>query len=344
MIDIHFEDRCGAGAGIRNQAARIALFVRRDDLLTAGSDIVVMRARTQLAFLTVIGAIALAAAPAAPASTANVEKSVSSNWAGYVAGGSGATTSFSSVSGSWVEPSVTVGAGDSYSVFWVGLGGSGGVTNALEQVGTEADYVHGKAQYSAWYELVPNAPVKLQLTIRPGDGIYAQVSVSGTNVTVSLADQTTGQWAKQTLQMSNPDTASAEWIAEAPSTCDGSGSCQPLPLANFGTVQFDGATATANGHTGSITDPNWTAQAVRLNATANEGGAAGPGFVSEQLADGAEPSTLSSDGSSFSVAYLASSSQIPTVAGTQPAIDGFPGPGPWFSGASGPAISASSLQ
>ena len=40
--------------------------------------------------------------------------------------------------------------------------------------------------------------------------------------------------------MSNPDTSSAEWIAEAPSQCDGSGSCQPLPLADFGTVQFTG--------------------------------------------------------------------------------------------------------
>ena len=60
--------------------------------------------------------------------------------------------------------------------------------------------------------------------------------------------------------MQNPDTSSAEWIAEAPSQCDSTSSCTPLPLADFGTVQFTGASATANGHTGSIDDSNWSSQ------------------------------------------------------------------------------------
>jgi hypothetical protein len=140
--------------------------------------------------------------------------------------------------------------------------------------------------------------VRLGLAIQPGDHIAAKVSVRGTNVTVSLNDQTSGQSTSKTLQMDSPDTSSAEWIAEAPSACDGSGSCQPLPLSDFGTVQFTNATTTGNGHAGAISDPNWTAQPVALG-----GGASEVSFVSGQSSAGAAPSSLSSDGSSFSVAY-----------------------------------------
>jgi hypothetical protein len=97
----------------------------------------------------------------------------------------------------------------------------------------------------------------------------------------------------------SPDTSSAEWIAEAPSACDGSGSCQPLPLSDFGTVQFTGASATANGHTGTISDSNWAAQPVVLGS----GGTSDVSFAADQSSAGAAPSSLSSDGSSFSVAY-----------------------------------------
>jgi len=225
---------------------------------------------------------------------------VSQNWAGYVAGG----TQFSSVSGSWVQPTAKCGSGHTYSAFWVGLGGSGSASSALEQTGTQADCsADGTTEYYAWYELVPAAPVKLDLAIKPGDHISAKVSVSGTNVTVSLSDQTTGQSTTKTLQMDSPDTSSAEWIAEAPSACDGSGSCQPLPLSDFGTVQFTSASATAGGHTGPISDSNWSAQAVALGGS----GVSDVSYSSASGSAGASPSSLSSDGSSFSVAYQAGS-------------------------------------
>lgn len=260
-----------------------------------------------------IGAIALAAAPCAGAATPTATESVSSNWSGYVVKGATSSSRFSKVSGSWVQPAIRAGSGNAYSVFWVGLGGSGGTSNALEQVGTEANYVDGKVEYYAWYELVPAGPVKLSLTIHPGDRIYAEVSVSGTSVTVAIADQTTGQWVKKTLHMTNPDTSSAEWIAEAPSTCDGSGSCRPLTLADFGTVKFSDANATANGHTGSISDSNWTTEAVRLTGTVSGGAIDRPGYISFDVpGGGAEPSTVSSDGSSFSVSWSGASAQTST--------------------------------
>jgi Peptidase A4 family len=254
-----------------------------------------------LATLVATAAMTGAGAASASAATTDTQEAVSQNWAGYVAG----NTQFSDVSGSWVQPTAKCSSGQTYSAFWVGLGGSSNQSSSLEQVGTQADCsAGGQTSYYAWYELVPAAPVKLGLTIQPGDHISAKVSVSGSDVTVSLSDQTSGQSSTKTLQMSDPDTSSAEWIAEAPSACDGSGSCSPLPLADFGSVQFTSATATANGHTGPISDSAWSAQAVTLGSSGLSDVSLGSGSASGN----ASPSSLSSDGSSFSVAYQAASS------------------------------------
>ena len=252
-------------------------------------------------FATVTAAAALTGVWAGSASADTTgQESVSQNWAGYVAGDSSSGTQFSNVSGSWVQPTARCGSGQTYSAFWVGLGGSGDQSGALEQTGTQADCnADGSTDYYAWYELVPAPPVRLGLTIQPGDTITAKVGVSGSSVTVSLSDDTSGQSTSKTLQMDSPDTSSAEWIAEAPSSCDGSGACQPLPLSDFGTVQFTSASATANGHTGTISDPNWSAQPVVLGS----GGASDVSFAAGQSSAGAAPGSLSSDGSSFSVAY-----------------------------------------
>jgi hypothetical protein len=259
--------------------------------------------------LAVVGSIACVAAPSAAAATVDGQSASSANWSGYVAGGGTTNTQYSSISGSWVEPSGKCGSGQGYSAFWVGLGGASGQSQGLEQVGTEADCdASGSSSHFAWYELVPAAPVRLDLNISPGDHVTGKVTVNGTNVTVTLSDSTTGQSATKNLQMSNPDVSSAEWIAEAPSQCDGSGSCQPLPLTDFGNVSFSNATATANGHTGTISDSNWTSQPVQLN-----GGASASGFVSATSSAGAVPSSLSSDGSSFSVSWSSGNSQTATA-------------------------------
>jgi hypothetical protein len=117
--------------------------------------------------------------------------------------------------------------------------------------------------------------------------------------------------------MSDPDTSSAEWIAEAPSTCaDGTTGCQPLPLADFGNVTFTNASATAGGHTGTISDPGWTSQAVALNSDDAGSGLGDPGFASEQSSAGASPSALASTGSSFSVSWSGSGTQSSTGVGS----------------------------
>src|SRR5437764_11723367 len=130
--------------------------------------------------LLTVAAIALAAPPAVAATT--VPEASSENWAGYVASGSNGG-SFSRVTGSWVQPSADASAGDGYSAFWVGLGGSD-QSQSLEQVGTQADVINGETGYYAWYELVRSPPVKLSLAIHLGDRISASVAASGTNVAV----------------------------------------------------------------------------------------------------------------------------------------------------------------
>jgi Peptidase A4 family len=273
--------------------------------------------------LAIAAAVLVSATPHASAATGDVQESLSENWSGYTAGSATGSSQFSSVSGSWVEPSTNCTAGGRYSAFWVGLGGAGQDSQALEQIGTSADCAaDGASQDYAWYELVPAAQVRLGLAIHAGDHISANVTVSGTDVTVALSDQTSGDSTTKALQMSSPDTSSAEWIAEAPSSCDQSGDCQPLPLADFGTVTFTGASATAAGHTGPISDPAWTPQAVQLSGGADDSGFAQASLSSDQSSDSAQPSSLSSDGSSFSVSAQSGGDQSSGSDGSSAAAPG----------------------
>jgi Peptidase A4 family len=255
-----------------------------------------------------MAAISIAGATlvASSASAATDGAQVSSNWAGYEASGA----QFSKVSGTWVQPKASCNGESDTAAFWVGLGGASAGSQELEQAGTEVDCSGGSPTYSTWYELVPAGAVTTNLQVKPGDTVSAAVAVDGNQVSIAMTDRTTGQSFDKTLAMDNPDTSSAEWIAEAPSACTGgaSGDCQTLPLADFGKVTFTDASATANGHTGPISDPQWTATAVQLvpGASGGFGGGefgAGVGGAGEGSTAGATPSGLSSGGSAFSVSW-----------------------------------------
>ncbi len=287
----------------------------------------ILPAMAASAALAVGGASAVGGVAPAMAGTVNAQQATSENWAGYIAGSNVGTGQFSSVSGSWVVPAVNSGSStgqhQGYSAFWVGLGGSSGQSQSLEQVGTSSDTSGGQTQYYAWYELVPDPETQLNLAVHPGDHMTGKVSVSGSDVTITLSDQTTGQSVTKQLQMSNPDTSSAEWIAEAPSSESQSGNTQTLPLADFGKVTFTDASATSGGHTGTISDPDWSLQQVQLSSAGGGGqfgGAgmtvSGPGSAVGQSGAGAQPSTLSSDGSSFSVSYSSDGSGSGAGAGS----------------------------
>jgi peptidase A4-like protein len=285
-----------------------------------------------------VAAVGLSGSPAVAAGTTVSASSASANWAGYVAQNS----TFSSISGSWVAPSAKCTTDSTYSAFWVGLGGASDQSQALEQVGTQADCsASGTTSYYAWYELVPAAPVKLDLAVTPGDHITGKVTANGTNVLVALTNTTTGQSVSKTLATDTIDTSSAEWIAEAPSACDNSGSCQPLPLADFGTVNFTGASATAGGHTGAITDSNWQTSVVQLNGGAAGASQFGPRGVAYDTSSSAtaQASGLSSNGSAFSVSWqspgtASSSADTSTASGSGAGSGGY-GSGGYGSGGYG---------
>jgi hypothetical protein len=216
----------------------------------------------------------------------------SSNWSGYAVGVAGQT--FSDVKGSWTQPAVSCTAtGASYASFWVGLGGFAAGQGGLEQIGTSANCQDGQPTYDAWYELIPAPSVAIQLTIAPQDRVSAEVSVAGTAVTLSLTDLTSGQTFSTTQTVDVPDVSSAEWIAEAPSQCGAAGgwTCQTLSLASFGAATFTAATATADAHTGTISDLAWTATGIQLVPIV-------AGSASST------PSVLSPDGSSFTVTTI----------------------------------------
>ena len=90
-------------------------------------------------------------------------------------------------------------------------------------------------------------------------------------------------------------------ISHSPSN---SGQCTTLPLANFGTVSFSSAKATAAGYTGAISDAAWSPTAIDLQGSAD--GFFGRRFGAMVTAAGATPGDLSSDGSSFSVTWAES--------------------------------------
>ena len=273
---------------------------------------------TRIALFGLIAALALSAAGAGVADAASTpaharlnttavrhDTAVSSNWSGYVVAGDPAATKparFTHVSSRWVQPKATCSVGSqAFSAFWVGLGGSSETSQGLEQIGSEADCsASGRATYSLWYELLPAASVTIKLKVRPGNVVAASVTVKGSKVTLQIRDLSRKTKFTKVVHMSAPDTSSAEWVAEAPSTCNVFGRCVVLPLANFGSVAFTRATATANGHAGTINDTAWSATLIQL-LSEDMSGVVDP----SQSGNGATPSTLSTDGSAFSISYQA---------------------------------------
>jgi hypothetical protein len=242
-------------------------------------------------------AAAFGAAPAALADT-----STSSNWAGYAVHRSG--VHFTRVSAAWRQPKLTCAAPDqTYSAMWVGIGGYSQNSNALEQIGTEADCnSRGGTVSTAWYELVPAPSVPIHMTVRPGDVMSATVTLGAHRIVrVTLNDYTRHTTFTRRLHAASIDDTAAEWILEAPSACISATACQTLPLANFGTAAFGLAQArSSTGVTGTISNPAWDSTEILLAPHGRRFAAYSGGT---QLAGGATPSLVAAAGSAFSVSY-----------------------------------------
>ena len=165
-------------------------------------------------------AVAWSLAVAAPAAALarGVEPAPSHRWAGFVV--SAPKVSYTSVSATWTQPALTCPrAGPAaLSTIWVGLGGYGRKSGALEQVGTDANCdAAGRASAFAWFELLPDIAHTIDGTVAAGDTISASVRVVELNVVQLRLRNVTRHWSFRTeIKVGLPDTASAEWIVEAP--------------------------------------------------------------------------------------------------------------------------------
>ena len=161
---------------------------------------------------------------------------VSHNWAGYVATGA----RFTSVSATWLVPAVRSGTQPTeVAAVWVGLDGRG--TKTLEQIGTVSGLLGGTYYYGAWYEVVPRAPVYLNMPIRPGDSVTASVTYGRDGLfTLALVDNTSGQRFAVREASPGAELVTAEVVVEAPGTVSGL-----APLPDFGKIGF--TSALANG-------------------------------------------------------------------------------------------------
>ena len=236
----------------------------------------------------------------------------SSNWAGFVTTSADPTTpiTFTNVTATWREPDTYCGENDSDSsaAFWIGLGGYSQTSQALEQIGVSSDCLPtGPPSYYAWYELVPNPPISFAMAIGPGDVVSASVHSKGQTMIFELRDRTRGTAASMRAVDTAPDLTSADWIAEAPSSCS-SASCVAEPIANFSSVAFSQVSVTGNGHVGALADPTWTSVPVQLVPTAQQSFWSGPlrGNVSyDSTAGTCLPSTTTAAGTSFKIAWNA---------------------------------------
>jgi hypothetical protein len=151
------------------------------------------------------------------------------NWSGQIATGS----TFDSVAGDWVVPTVRPTTPFEASGTWIGIDGGASSPNSVLQTGTGQNTQGGSTFYDAWYEVFPMPEVELY-RVSPGDHMRAAIGqASGTSWSVTITDETSGKSFVGPLTYTGPGD-SAEWIEEVPTVAN-----PPQPyLANFGSVQF----------------------------------------------------------------------------------------------------------
>lgn len=204
----------------------------------------------------------------------------STNWSGYAVPTTRNAASY--VRGTWVVPTVAQSTSThTYCSTWVGIDGYSSKT--VEQIGTEQEWTADGPVYYAWFEMYPKFAYRINnFPVAAGDTITAEVSyVGNSNYLLTITNNTQDLTFSIKQKSGSATRRSVEWVAEAPY------SGGVLPLANFGTVQFSDCYATVSGYTGPIS--SWTYDAITMQTSG--------GVIK------AQPSSLSADGTSFSVTW-----------------------------------------
>jgi hypothetical protein len=199
----------------------------------------------------------------------------SSNWSGYAARGG----SFTSVSGTWTVPEISLDSPFGADAAWVGIGGLR--SRDLIQAGTQQIVTgSGSVTYQAWVEKLPEVSRPVALTVLPGHTITVSIDLQEADTwLISLTNHSTGQSLLRTEHYTS-SLSSAEWIQEAPFARR-----RVLPLSEFGAINFSAGSAVRDGE--SLTIADLGARAISLIDTNRRAIAV--------------PSPLGADGASFSV-------------------------------------------
>lgn len=185
------------------------------------------------------------------------KEGTSTNWSGYIAATNlknPAQKSVKSVFGSWVVPTLSASAHNTYCAIWIGIDGY--TNGSVEQIGTSHEWIQGRQVDSAWFEMYPNFSYQITgFPIHKGDQIGASVVYLGKN-TFELSIFNHTRKVRTTVPTIYTKAAyaqrnSAEWIVEAP-YLNGI-----LPLAHFGKVTFFNCLATIEGALGPILSTKW---------------------------------------------------------------------------------------
>jgi len=205
----------------------------------------------------------------------------STNWSGYA----DTSSTFSTVTANWTEPSASCTSTTSLAAFWVGIDGYS--SDSVEQDGTLIECYLGHAYQYTWWEMYPTNDIQVVgSTLAAGDSVSASVVRSGTSYTLKVTDSThTADSFSTTQTCSSCANSSAEWIAEAPS-----GSSGVYPLARFSTWTAASATVTEGSTAGTIS--SFTDDEITMVDSA--------GRVE------AQPGALNSSGNSFAVTWVRS--------------------------------------
>ncbi|KAJ4477903.1 concanavalin A-like lectin/glucanase domain-containing protein [Lentinula edodes] len=204
--------------------------------------------------------------------TSHVE--YSENWAGAVLVASTAT--YKAVTGTFVVPTPesTGGSSEQCASAWVGIDGDT-CDSAILQTGVDFCVTGSSVSYDGWYEfyvtwyeitffsvdnnyILTHAGILTNLdsaddfsgiSFSAGDSVTVTATViSTTEGTLTIENNTKGTTVSKTVSSSSKLCEyNAEWIVEDFEECGST--CELVPFANFGTVEFTGAEATTSSGT-----------------------------------------------------------------------------------------------
>jgi Peptidase A4 family len=166
----------------------------------------------------------------------------STSWSGYIDTGS----TFTIVTGSWSEPTITCTAAATLVPFWVGLGGY--LSSSVAQAGTLAECYEGTAYQYTWWQLSPTSSVQIVGdTVASGDSISALVVRGASNYTLEVTDTNHQANSFNVIEAcASCSTASAEWVVEGPGGDGG------YPMPHFSPWNLTQSAVAAGGPLGVI--------------------------------------------------------------------------------------------